>query len=525
MKVTDFPPLEIEIPVGLMPLLLMRAEQPLSEIQKVLGVSDQVFHEFCNGRGRLSPMKAGRIAALARLSPRELTWVAETAKTWKKEDRPKEGVVLTHPFRGAAKVRAIDQGTVDLLLMPKERPMNGVPLLVFEKGFIEATLVRIPDVIPSAEVEKPLSKFAPVQRTAEGHRKIPDEDVVPQSEVTALFDRSGLDKYGLASLIGISPSVISSHSQGRTAMSRARFQRLEAAVARIPSKTAGKPVKQAPVKNDRSKPTQPKRPEIATAGGFAAKDEVVKTIRTSGLTLKQIAALLGISDSMVGHYMTGRNKMSEKRYAELLAALKERHVQTDPVRKLTVKPPLANADQSSAAALEAALSKPAAVKLPDPPATIFVTELTEDPAKPVGTLPLAPSEDRVKNADQLSEPASAMPTKSPAEAMLEMLDLVQVSLAELFGGRDLLARRMAHLDHLPAATAIPALDPAVLAEIRAAQDVFDRRLSGMEIQMAAVRAEIAGVSEILQRLESRIAATQAPTGCSVTRLARLLAAD
>lgn len=522
MKVTDFPPLELEIPVGLMPLLLVRAEQPLQEIQKVLGVSDQVFHEFCNGRGRLSPMKAGRMAALARLSPRELTWVAEAARTWKTEERPKEGTSLTHPFRGAAKLRRIDQGTADLILMPKDRPMNGVPLLVFEADFIGKKLLDMPPTFTPEDVPK--SSHSEIQglRDMDRKPKALDTDVVTQGAVDALFARSGLSHAALANLIGISPSVISAHADGRAAMPRARYQRLEAAVASITRKTA---VKSSPIKKKEPKVAEPQSAQQENAPGFVARETVAKTIRGSGLTLRQIAALLGISDSMVGHYMTGRNKMSEKRHEELQTALKNRHVQPDMARKLTATPVPPKADQSSIFTPEADLLKNKPEVLPAPPASIFVTGLTAEPIKPPRATPLDRSDKPLEKAAVAAAPAAPKPLKSPAEAMLEMLDLVQGSLAELFGGRELLAQRMALLDQLPTVHAKPAVDPEALADILAAQATLDRRLAGVEIQITAARAEIGGVVEMLQRLDSRISATPAPAGCSVTRLARLLAAD
>lgn len=512
MKDPEYPALELEIPVGLMPLLLSRMELPLPEIQKILGVSEQAFHEFCNGRGRLSPMKAGRIAGLARLSARELSWIAEAARNWRPEVKPKEGATLTHPFRGEAKVRRLDHATVDLVLVPKDRPMNGVPLLVFERDFIAQALLRLQDhpeysvADEGGEAATDGAAGKPVTKT-----KI---DIVPVAEVSAFIEASGLSHASLASLLGISPSVITAHAEGSYAMPRSRFERLQDAVAKITRKKESVVMKSAPPKMPKSPENAPK-PLPETPEKTVDREKVSNLIKASGLANRQIAALLGISASMVGHYMTGRNKMSAARFATLQDMLKNRHVhQEAPADHRAAK------TREPVLAAHAAPAQDADILAAEAPATAFVTGISVIPQAPALPLAAEPPE-----GPQVPVRQAEPPAKTPAVALLKMLDIVQASLAELFGGKEALARRMALLDILPEGRAAQVIDGSLLQEIRGAQAAMDQRISGVESQVKEIRGEISGIALSLQRIEHALAERPKASPCSVSRLAKLLAAD
>jgi len=252
--------------------------------------------------------------------------------------------------------------------------------------------------------------------------------------------------------------------------------------------------------------------EVAT-DSFVTREAVVDAIRGSGLSHKQIGALLGISDSMVGHYTTGRNKMSEKRYTILLDMLERRHKPA---------PGIVSSDIAAAKVLEKAFTepvaeKPSATTVDRPAAGVAPAEREVKPTPPVE----APK----AKVEAPAVPLAPTPATSPAAAMLEMLDLVQGSLAELFGGRELLAQRMALLDQLPGVGGREAIDPGVISEIAARQADFDRRLAGVEAQMSGVKDEIAGISQAVHRIEAALSRPQSNGGCSISRLAKLLAAD
>lgn len=374
MTYHDRTPAQLDVPSSLLPHLFRMSSLTTAEIRSILGVSPQVMEEYKLGRGEFSPFKFPRLAEVSGLDVETLHRLVDHIADFDPANPPKAGDKVQHPFRGAMRIEEIRGRAADVVILENERKVSGIPIVVFcecdvaklialasggrdAERSIQASrseVAAIPDIPAAPTAENRLTRKratstaaddsmvsrleasladtgkrsgAPVKQTvaiaeakasdAEGEvakaatasaKAEPRADVVSREEAVALIRGSGMNNSQIAKLFGISDSMIGFYLSGRRRMPRHRYDLLSDAVKRHLGSVPA------------SRPAATKAPDAQVER--VSPKEAAALIRGSGLTHGQIASLLGLSRSMVGFYISGRNLMPRERFDILAAAAK-----------------------------------------------------------------------------------------------------------------------------------------------------------------------------------------------------------
>ncbi|MCE6959589.1 hypothetical protein LAZ40_11030 [Cereibacter sphaeroides] len=296
-----FPSLDLDVPPGLVPHLLARSPLPRTEIRQGLGISEQAMHELLTGRGRLSPVKAGRLAALCGVGCDALTALVDEVATLQFDVPLKEGTVVAHPVRGDVRIRRIDHSTADIAVQPNDRPFNGVPLLALRGDALKPLLDRcFSGDAPAVPSPPDAAGDLPAPPPTPGAKP----EVASDAALTTVLEKLTNKAKEMPSPDRVDPAPILPAE-------------LPEAVSRVePSSVA-----------EASDP--PASPEAlpatvldaADTDRWASLEETVAIIDGSGLGRREVAKLIGVTFSMVTFYAKGERRMPRDRYNKLKVIL------------------------------------------------------------------------------------------------------------------------------------------------------------------------------------------------------------
>lgn len=263
-----------DAPGGLVAYLIGRARQnhTLSAIRNVLGISQQEITRLSEGRSDLSMMRLPRLSALAQADHDAVLAFVESRENGRGYMVNMVGETLNHPGLGDVKIAAVRSGKVDVVLPGVDGKMvTGIPELTFA---IEKFITLPP---PEKLSEKDVIRLELDARMPFGKPKSP------------VSDRQLVD------VIPVERPVDAAHDvntvpQGADAKAVAEAVPETSAVALIAAENS-------------------LEPELAQAA-----------IRHSGLSRKKLADAMGVSDTAVGEWKSGRRRVIASRVSAFLKA-------------------------------------------------------------------------------------------------------------------------------------------------------------------------------------------------------------
>jgi transcriptional regulator with XRE-family HTH domain len=343
MTYHDRTPAQLDIPSSILPHLFRLSSLTTAEIRTILGVSPQVMEEYKLGRGEFSPFKFARLSEVSGLSVAALRHLVEALDSFNPVDSLKAGDKVEHPFRGAMRIEEIRGQVADVVILENERKISGVPLIAFRQKEVSRLIASVMDIKDpeggeAAPPAKPAKAAEPVK-----HSKNTKAVTLPRPAPPAASAKRPVSVAKPALVPAPSSSLLDEGGVLRP-KATAPLPKVETPVADAlpiamvspkvdsPAMTSSEKASKAETVNaSKSQKDENKTRAKDKLQSEVSHEEALALIKSSGMTLRQIADLFGVSRSMISFYISGRNSMPLDRYRLLSDAVNSRDASgTDP---------------------------------------------------------------------------------------------------------------------------------------------------------------------------------------------------
>ena len=357
---------------------LMKAyEKDFIDLKRSLGVSQQVIDDIQDGRGAISYGKAGRLAAFFEVDRGRLVNRAdafsEEHHTLCKDVPTEEGAIATHLWRGDCTIKAPGRQLTTVKIAKKERRISVDPAILISNeafmAFFDAPEVESktpkklpklrtpPKSGPKKRVLKPASeKYQARKDKRKQPAKAPKTSSTQPAEVKANEVKAKAarpaQKSETTQKAASKPPIKREEAVTTPATKKAPAVKATAEDARaFLQKSPKNAAESKPAQGGDLRKVQPERKRLEADAVAAARLFVAKTVygkqispqslptniprsiweavldrccyqSARAMSNKAWGKLFGVSDSMAGHWRTGRNTMSIK-YLEPLAKVAE----------------------------------------------------------------------------------------------------------------------------------------------------------------------------------------------------------